>query len=230
MYTTAQAERVSLSADAILALLWHIDSLGGECCEGVENKSVPSAEVKVEKEDGKKSQRDSGESKEEKGKETEETEGEVKIEVCLADEEWEESEVTVGGGYKNEEGVVWFSSVVESYERKKREERRRAFERVRTQGLLRDFPHLKEGGLLPNPPSVTESTLRKLIREWNVIVAHRELELQREREWLTAEEHEGPDERGWYRHKCCGTICAMKSLPPPQKEPRGPCGTVFRTH
>uniref|UniRef100_A0ABM5GER0 CCHC-type domain-containing protein n=1 Tax=Pogona vitticeps TaxID=103695 RepID=A0ABM5GER0_9SAUR len=196
----------------------------GGACEGVENKSVPSAEVKVEKEDEIKSQRDSGESKEEKGKETEEKEREVKIEVCLADEEWEESEVTVEGGYKNEEGVVWFSSVVEAYERKKREDRQRAFERVRYQGLLRDFPHLKEGGLLSDPPTVTESFLRKLVKEWNVIVAPRELEIQRERAWMTAEEHEGPDERGWYRHKCCGTICAMRSLPPPQKEPRGSCG------
>ena len=180
---------------------------------------MPSAERKVESNDGEKDRPRSIESGKEKGKEMTVEEGEGKVEVCLAEGEWEESRVTVEEEYKDKEGVVWFSSVVEAYERKKREERRRAFERVRTQGLIRDFPNLKVGGLLPNPPAIKETY--PYVKEWNVIVASREEELRREREWKTKPFDEGPDERGWIRHRCCGTICAVRSLPPPRQEPKG---------
>ena len=66
-----------------------------------------------------------------------------KTEVCLVEGEWAEQEVSVWEEDKSEEGVVWFSTVVEEYERKKRKERKQAFERVRTQGLIKDFPNLK---------------------------------------------------------------------------------------
>ena len=78
----------------------------GGACEGVERESVPSAETKVEKDDEKKEQLNSSESNKEERKGLTDKEGEVKVEVCLAEGEWEESEVTVGGGYKDEEGVV----------------------------------------------------------------------------------------------------------------------------
>ena len=84
---------------------------------------MPSAEMKVESNDGEKDQPRSSESGEEKGKELTGEEGEGKLEVCLAEGEWEESKVTVGEEDKDKDGVVWFSSVVEAYERKKWEER-----------------------------------------------------------------------------------------------------------
>ena len=114
---------------------------------------------------------------------------------------------------KSEVGVVWFSSVVE-YERK-REERQKAFERVRQQGLLRDFPNLKRGGLLPNPEPEEEKPRRLVAHEWTVIVAPRDAKLCREWEKSAAPFPEGPDESGWVRHSCCGTICVMRSAPPP---------------
>ena len=50
----------------------------------------------------------------------------------------------------NEEGVRWFSSVVADYERKRQEERKKVFEKIQTQSLVRDFPNLQVGGLLPD--------------------------------------------------------------------------------
>ena len=140
-----------------------------------------------------KEQGDSSESGDEKGKELTGGEGQGKLEVCLAEGEWEEQEVKVGEEYKDEEGVVWCSSVVREYERKKREERRRPFEKVRDQGLLKDFPNLKVGGLLPNPPIPPDIPKSVAAREWNMIVTPREAELQRKRENLTARFPEGPD-------------------------------------
>ena len=103
-----------------------------------------------------------------------------KTEICLVEGEWAEQEVSVGEEDKSEEGVVRFSTVVEEYERKKREERRKAFERVRTQGLLKDSPNLKVGGLLPNPEPEAERRRRVVTHEWTVIAAPREAELRRE--------------------------------------------------
>ncbi|XP_078243318.1 uncharacterized protein LOC140703916 [Pogona vitticeps] len=205
----------------------------GGACEGVERESVPSAETKVEKDDEKKEQLNSSESNKEERKGLTDKEGEVKVEGCLAEGEWEESEVTVGGGYKDEEGVVWFSAVVEEYERKRREEKRQAFEKVRTQevrtqGLIRDFPNLRVGGLLPNPSTQRNPSVNVPAKEWKVIVAPWEEELQRERNWRREEFDEGPDERGWIRHKCCGTICAKKSPPPPQWGYKKPFGDQHR--
>ena len=90
--------------------------------------------------------------------------------------------------------------------------------------MVRDFPNLKVGGLLPNPPDPKGIPQRITVREWDVIVAPREIELKRARESAAASLPEGPDEGGWIRHRCCGTICAVKSLPNPwmaPKEPRG---------
>ena len=75
------------------------------------------------------------------------------------------------GGEKSKEGVVRFSTVVEEYERKKEEKRRKTFERVRQQGLLRDFPNLKIGVLLPNPEPEEENPRCVVAHEWTVIVA-----------------------------------------------------------
>ena len=69
-----------------------------------------------------------------------------KTKVSLAEEEkgekWAEQEVTVWEEDINEEGVHWFSSVVAYYERKRAETRRKEIERIRTQGLIRDFTNL----------------------------------------------------------------------------------------
>ena len=179
---------------------------GQRVCEGTETKSVPSLVDKTEE------QRKEGEHQEMIGAE-EEKAGELtveekvgKTEVCLVEGEWAEQEVSIWEEDKSEKGVVWFSTVMEEYERKKREESWKAFERVRNQGLLRDFPNLKVGGLLPDPEHETEKPKRMVTHEWTVIVAPREAELRREWEKMTAPFPEGPDERGWVRHSCCGTI------------------------
>ena len=55
-------------------------------------------------------------------------------------------------------------------------------------------------------------------------VAPSELELQREAEIAHNRFYDKPDERGWIRQACCGTICALRSSPPPRpdyKEWRG---------
>ena len=126
-------------------------------CEGGVCESEPSVVIEAIEE------REDGRSEEEQGTEemtvTKEA-GEVelkekagKVEVCLVEDDIigkkAEQEVTVWEEDISEEGVHWFSSVLGDYERKREEVRRREVEYVRTQGLLRDFPHLKVGGLLP---------------------------------------------------------------------------------
>ena len=108
-----------------------------------------------------------------------------KTEVCLVEGEWAKQEVSVWEEDINEEGVRWFSSVVEEYEKKKQEERIRVFERVRTQSLMKDFLNLKVGGLLPDPEIAKEKASWYMTKEWTVIVAPRELELQREKRSFT---------------------------------------------
>ena len=98
-----------------------------------------------------------------------------KIEVCLVEKgkngEGAEHELTVWEEGINEEGVRWFSSVVADYERKSTEAGRREIENIRTQGLLRDFPNLKVGGLLPQPKSGETKPTQFMTKEWTVIVA-----------------------------------------------------------
>ena len=185
---------------------------------------MPSTEVRREDNGSRREPRASSESEGKKGKELTGLEGEGKLEVCLAEGEWEESKVTVGEEYKDEEGVVWFSSVVKAYEEKKKEERHKAFGKVRFQGLVREFPNLKVGGLLPNPPDPRERPQRITVREWDVIVAPRETELLRAKDNILTSIPEGQDERGWIHHQCCGTICAVRSLPNPQLAPKEPYG------
>ena len=189
---------------------------------------MPSAEKTEEKEDGKKEQLDSSESNKEERKGLTEREGEVKVEVCLAEGEWEEPEVTVGGKEKEREDVVWFSAVVEEYERKKKDEKRQAFEKVRTQGLLRDFPNLRVGGLLPDPAPHQYSPAPIPTHEWKVTVAPWKGEERQEQGGRREEFEEGPDERGLIRHKCCGTICAKRSPPPPHWGYKKPFGAHRR--
>ena len=55
-------------------------------------------------------------------------------------------------------------------------------EYVKTQGLLRDFPSLKLGGLLPEPKLKGDKLAQFLTQEWTMIMAPRESELQRETE------------------------------------------------
>ena len=81
----------------------------------------------------------------------------------------------------SEDGVRWFSSVLEEHEKRREEARKREVEYVKTQGLLRDFPSLKVGGLLPKLNLKGGKPAQLLTQEWNMIVAPRELELQRER-------------------------------------------------
>ena len=54
---------------------------------------------------------------------------------------------------------------------KKEIERLREYERVKTQELLRDFPNLKLGGLLPNPVPQEGKELKYKTLEWSVVVS-----------------------------------------------------------
>ena len=94
----------------------------------------------------------------------------------------------------NKEGVCWFSSVLADYERKRAETQRKEIERIRTQGLVRDFPNLKVGGLLPEPTPWGTRPTQYMMKEWTVIVAPRELELQREAEIAHNRFYDKPDE------------------------------------
>ena len=113
---------------------------------------------------------------------------------------------------------------MEDYERKRQEERKKVFERIHTQNLIRDFPNLKAGGLLLDPEVEKERPSGYVTKERTVIVAPREIELQHE--WESSQQRfpEGPDERGWVRHTCCGTICAIRRIPPQKPEPKEWCG------
>ncbi|XP_078250293.1 RIB43A-like with coiled-coils protein 2 isoform X3 [Pogona vitticeps] len=190
----------------------------GGACEGTDKKSEPSAKDKMEKKEKRGEHQGviGSDNRTEEKVTVEEKAG--KWEICLAEGEWEEQEGSVWQEDKSEEGVVWFDTVVERYERRKKEERRRAFEKVRDQGLLKDFPNLRIGGLLPNPAAGEGELKRMVAQEWSVIVTLQEAELRREWEKSAASFPEGPDERGWVRHSCCGTICAMRSAPPPRSE------------
>nr|XP_020659657.1 RIB43A-like with coiled-coils protein 2 isoform X1 [Pogona vitticeps] len=190
----------------------------GGACEGTDKKSELSAKDKMEEKEKRGEHQGviGSDNRTEEKVTVEEKAG--KWEICLAEGEWEEQEGSVWQEDKSEEGVVWFDTVVERYERRKKEERRRAFEKVRDQGLLKDFPHLRIGGLLPNPAAGEGELKRMVAQEWSVIVTLQEAELRREWEKSAASFPEGPDERGWVRHSCCGTICAMRSAPPPRSE------------
>ena len=79
----------------------------------MEKKSEPSVKDKMEakgKEGKHQDEVGSGNGKEE-SLTVEEKAG--KSEICLAEGEWEEQEVSVWEEDKSEEGVVWFSTVVE---------------------------------------------------------------------------------------------------------------------
>ena len=116
----------------------------------------------------------------------------------------------------NEEAVRWFSSMVADYKRKRAETRRKEFERIRTQGLIKDFPNSKVGRLLLEPTPGEPKLTRHMTREWPVIVALDELELQREAEIAHNQFYDKPDERGWIRHACCGHASVPSEVLLPQ--------------
>ena len=93
--------------------------------------------------------------------------------------------------------------------------RRKEAEFLKTQELLRDFPNLKVGELLPDPDPKGRSLAQFLTQEWTVIMAPHELELQRggrrereregERDIAHYHFYDKPDEQGM--------ISALRSTP-----------------
>ena len=84
--------------------------------------------------------------------EKEKTERGGKFEVSLVEEhgnkKGEEQELSVWHESISSQGERWFKVELELWKRKRELERLREYER---QELLRDFPNLKLGGLLPDP-------------------------------------------------------------------------------
>ena len=62
-----------------------------------------------------------------------------------------EQELSVWQENINTSGEHWFEVEIELWKRKRELKKLREYERVKTQELLSDFPHLKVGGLLPDP-------------------------------------------------------------------------------
>ena len=136
----------------------------------------------------------------------------MKTEVCLVEE---------GKGKEGEELIlpVW-------EEDKKEEEGVRVFrvpreemkgggesEYKKVRDLLKDFPNLKVGGLLPDPAVQKEGVVITETTEWTVVVFPRGQGHWRRAICPDASFNKPPLKGDWARHPCCGTICAVRSAP-----------------
>ncbi|XP_078240212.1 uncharacterized protein LOC144586237 [Pogona vitticeps] len=175
----------------------------GGACEGVERESVPSAEKTEEKEDGKKEQLDSSESNKEEKKGLTGREGEVKVEVCLAEGEWEESEVTVGATRR----LRSLLAVAKEATGRVGARRGGALQQLRG-GRLQKYPRLVSSGLAS--PSTWERTSRSAV----------------ERSAAGA----GKDEAGVGRRRSSGNRAVVAQAPRPQRPSRSLLRTTPSAH
>ena len=84
----------------------------------------------------------------------------------------------------------------------------------KTQDLLKDFPNLKVGGLLPDPGPKAEGESVIETQEWTYIMFP--CGQQRGRKVIRPDSRfSTPSKEGdWARHPCCGMICAARSASP----------------
>ena len=133
-----------------------------------------------------------------------------KIEVCLLEEGkgkeeeqmmdvWEE-DIKVGTGMRD--------FYIEANKRKKEEKKSE-----HVSNLLKDFPNLKVGGLLPDPVPEGGGVPIKETSEWTMVDFPRGRGPWKKVVRPEPTFNKPPPERNWAHHPCCGTICVVRSVP-----------------
>ena len=91
--------------------------------------------------------------------------------------------------------------------------------------LLKDFPNLRVGGLVPDPEPKREGETVYEMQEWTIIVFPCGQGCGKKVIRPDSTYNRPPKEGDWARHPCCGTICVVRSAPlqkPTNRERFGP--------
>ena len=78
--------------------------------------------------------------------------------------------------------------------------------------VLKDFPNLKVGGLLPDPETKREGETTFETQEWRVIIFPRGQGYGR-KVIHPDPSYNNPPKGDWAHHSCCGTVCTVRSAP-----------------